>query len=52
MTETHRMYGQWGFAPEAGASGIDVRVSLMQCIDCGFKFKISTAERQKWPRLP
>jgi len=39
MTESHLMQGAWGEQAEAGDSGIDVKRSLVACIDCGAKFQ-------------
>lgn len=44
MTESHLMCGAWGRVPEAGDSGMNVRCSLVECLDCGAKFKAQALE--------
>lgn len=42
MTETHRMFGDWGGEAQAGDSGINVKRTMPQCMDCGHRFRWST----------
>ncbi|MBD9427997.1 hypothetical protein IB232_21910 [Pseudomonas sp. PDM15] len=44
MTESHLMTGGWGRVPVAGDSGLNVRCSLVECLDCGAKFKAQALE--------
>jgi hypothetical protein len=46
MTETHIMHGSWGEIPEAGSSGLDVKWGLMECNDCGAKFRVNTCQER------
>jgi hypothetical protein len=46
MTETHLMNGLWGSSAESGDSGIDVKQSLIECIECGHKFQFAALQRK------
>jgi hypothetical protein len=46
LTETHVMGGAWGEAAAAGDSGLDVKQSLVECLECGTKFQFRALERK------
>lgn len=46
MTESHTMSGSWGEMAEAGYSGINVKRSFVECLDCGVKFQHAHLVRQ------
>lgn len=46
MTESHEMHGAWGEMASAGDSGINVRRSLVTCLDCGARFQHRALERK------
>ncbi len=46
LTETHVMHGDWHHEAIAGDSGLDVKRTMPQCLDCGHRFRWSTFEKE------
>lgn len=44
MTESHAMAGAWGQRAESGECGLNVKVSMASCLDCGARCRVQTAE--------